>query len=67
MPLLVGYEVGRLAKTGKNFWTIEPTVAFMYFGQKNDVEASFFGGVDFNTENPDPDYISGRRFISMGH
>jgi hypothetical protein len=24
--------VGRLANTGKNFWTIEPVVGFMYFG-----------------------------------
>ena len=29
------YETGRLANTGKNFWTFEPTAAFMYFGQKN--------------------------------
>jgi hypothetical protein len=28
------YKVGRLANTGKNFWTLEPTLAFMYFGQK---------------------------------
>lgn len=53
------YEVGRLANTGKNFWTIEPTVAIMYFGQKNSIEASFFGGIDFNFENEDTDYKSG--------
>ena len=26
------YEVGRLANTGKNFWTFEPTLGLMYFG-----------------------------------
>ena len=53
------YEVGRLANTGKNFWTIEPTVGFMYFGQKNGREASIFLGGDYNFENPDTDYQSG--------
>lgn len=53
------YEVGRLANTGKNFWTVEPTVGFMYFGQKNGIEASIFVGADFNRSNPDTDYKSG--------
>lgn len=26
------YKVGRLTNTGKNFWTIEPTLGLMYFG-----------------------------------
>jgi hypothetical protein len=29
------YEVGRLANTGKNFWTSEPTLGLMYFGVNN--------------------------------
>ena len=53
------YEVGRLANLGKNFWTVEPTAAVMYFGQKNGIEASLFFGMDFNTENSDTDYKSG--------
>ena len=53
------YEVGRLANTGKNFWTVEPTLGLMYFGQQNGIEASVFFGADFNTENPDTDYHSG--------
>jgi len=53
------YEVGRLANTGKNFWTIEPVLGLMYFGQKNGLEASAFFGADFNTENEDTDYQSG--------
>jgi len=53
------YEVGQLANTGKNFWTIEPTVALMYFGQTNGREASVFFGADFNLENGDTNYRSG--------
>ncbi|MEP4078472.1 SphA family protein [Haloferula sp.] len=53
------YQVGRLANTGKNFWTIEPTVAWMYFGKKNGREASLFLGADFNFENSDTNYRTG--------
>jgi len=53
------YKVGRLTNTGKNFWTIEPTLGLMYFGQQNGFEASVFFGADFNTENEDTDYQSG--------
>jgi hypothetical protein len=53
------YEVGRLANTGKNFWTVEPVVGLMYFGQKNGIEASLFAGIDFNSENEDTSYKSG--------
>lgn len=53
------YEAGQLANTGKNFWTIEPTAALMYLGQKNGREASVFFGIDFNQENSDTNYKSG--------
>jgi hypothetical protein len=56
------YQVGRLANTGKNFWTIEPILGLMYFGQKNGIEASLFAGFDFNTENKDTHYKSGTQF-----
>jgi hypothetical protein len=56
------YEVGRLANTGKNFWTFEPAVGLMYFGVNNGREASIFLGADFNTENPDTQYQSGAQF-----
>jgi len=52
------YELGRLANTGKNFWTIEPTAAVVYLG-KNGIEASLFAGIDFNFENPATNYRSG--------
>ncbi|OCH18955.1 MULTISPECIES: transporter [unclassified Aliivibrio] len=53
------YQVGRLANTGKNFWTIEPTIAAIYVGKENGIEASIFAGMDFNTENKDTNYKSG--------
>ena len=53
-------RLGRLANTGKNFWTVEPMLAFMYFGQKNGIEASLFAGCDFNSENHDTEYQTGR-------
>ena len=53
------YQVGRLANTGKNFWTIEPTIAAIYVGKENGIEASIFAGIDFNTENKDTNYKSG--------
>jgi hypothetical protein len=59
------YQVGRLANTGKNFWTAEPTLGLMYFGQKNGFEASLFTGCDFNSENQDTNYRSGDQSISM--
>lgn len=56
------YQAGRLANTGKNFWTVEPAAALMYFGTKNGRELSLFAGIDFNTENPDTKYKSGTQF-----
>jgi hypothetical protein len=56
------YEVGRLANTGKNFWTFEPTLGLLYLGQKNGIEASVYTGMDFNTENEDTQYQSGSQF-----
>ena len=56
------YEVGRLANTGKNFWTFEPTLGLRYFGAKNGREASVFVGADFNTQNEDTSYTSGTQF-----
>ncbi len=55
------YEVGRLANTGKNFWTFEPVIGAMYFGKQNGIEASLFGGLDFNTKNSDTEYKSGEQ------
>ena len=56
------YTAGKLANTGKNFWTFSPSIELMYFGQKNGIEASLFTGIDFNTQNKDTDYKSGTQF-----
>ena len=56
------YEADRLANPGKNFWTFSPMLGLLYWGQQNGVEASVFGGLDFNTENSATDYRSGTQF-----
>jgi len=56
------YQNGSLSNTGKNFWTTEPTLGFVYFGQKNGREASVYFGSDFNTENQATHYSSGTQF-----
>jgi hypothetical protein len=53
------FEKGRLANTGKNFWTFEPTLGLVYVGRKNGCEATLYAGADFNTENEATDYRSG--------
>lgn len=53
------YTAGKLANTGKNFWTFSPSAEFMYFGQENGIEGSLFMGLDMNVKNPDTEYRSG--------
>ena len=56
------YTVGHLANTGKNYYTTEPTVGFIYLGTKNGREGSIFAGIDFNTQNPATQYTTGTEF-----
>ncbi len=56
------YEVGRLANTGKNFWTFEPTLGYLYLSPKNGREVSIFAGYDLNTINDATDYKTGSQF-----
>jgi hypothetical protein len=56
------YGVGRLANTGKNYFTTEPTLGLQYFGTKNGREAALFTGFDFNTTNNATNYKSGTQF-----
>ena len=53
------YEYGRFINTGKNYWTVEPTIGVVYFGQENGREASLYFGADFNEENDATNYKSG--------
>jgi hypothetical protein len=55
------YDVGSLANTGKNFWSLEPTIASIYINPKNGREFSIFAGIDFNQENKDTNYKSGNQ------
>lgn len=57
-----GYEVGKLANTGRNYWTFEPSVSVSWLSTKIGTEATLFAGLDFNTENPDTNYKSGTSF-----
>ena len=56
------YSTDNLANTGKNFWSIDPTLGAMYFGKKNGFEAAVYAGMTFNSENEDTDYKSGDQF-----
>lgn len=53
------YKPGRFINTGKNYWTIEPTIGIIYFGQENGREASVYLGADFNQKNDTTNYRSG--------
>jgi hypothetical protein len=55
------YQVGRLANTGKNFWSFEPTASLIYLSPKTGRELSTFGGITFNQTNNATDYQSGNQ------
>ena len=57
-----GYDKGRLANIGKNYWTFEPGFFVSYLGSKNGREASAYAAFDFNTKNTDTDYQTGTQF-----
>lgn len=56
------YQVGKLANTGRNYWTFEPSVSVSWLSTKIGTEATLFAGFDINTENPDTNYKSGTSF-----
>lgn len=53
------FEVGRLANTGLNYWTFDPTIGFNYNNQKTGFNFALHTGITLNTENGDTDYHSG--------
>lgn len=53
------YEAGRLANTGLNYWTIEPTLGATYSNETTGLNILFRAGMTFNTENNDTNYKSG--------
>ena len=56
------YESGRLANTGRNYWTFEPALNFSWVSSKIGTEFTLFTGLDFNTKNHETDYQSGTSF-----
>ncbi len=60
------YEVGKLANTGRNYWTFEPAVSASWLSTRIGTEVTVFAGLDFNTENPDTHYTSGTSFHLEG-
>ncbi|MCX6981604.1 MAG: transporter [Verrucomicrobia bacterium] len=57
-----GFETGRLANTGKNYWTFEPGFSVSWLSSKIGTEVSVFAGFDFNTKNGATDYQTGTQF-----
>jgi len=52
------YELGRLGNTGLNYWTVDPTVGFVYSTKKG-FNAMLHMGYAMNGENDATDYKSG--------
>jgi hypothetical protein len=53
------YEVGHLANTGKNYWTVEPGFSVSWLSHKLGTEVSLFGGFSTSSTNQATDYHSG--------
>ncbi len=55
------YDEKDFANPGNNYWTFEPIAAFTYLSDSGfEVSSKFM--YDFNTNNPDTDYLSGQEF-----
>ncbi len=52
------YELGRLGNTGMNYWTVDPTVGFLYSTKKG-LNSMLHVGYAMNGENDDTNYKSG--------
>src|SRR5215813_8603418 len=57
-----GFTTGKLANTGKNYWTFEPGLNARYLGSTNGFELTGFAGFDVNTKNNATSYQSGSQF-----
>jgi hypothetical protein len=60
------YDIGRLANTGRNYWTFEPSASLSWLSTKIGTEISLFAGFDINTKNNATDYQSGEVFHLEG-
>lgn len=57
-----GYKVGRLANTGLNHWTFDPTFGGAYNNEKTGFNAAVHTGLALSTRNKDTDYRNGGVF-----
>jgi hypothetical protein len=53
------YQTGRLANTGLNYWTVDPTVGVSYNNEQNGFNFAIHTGITINSENDDTNYQSG--------
>jgi len=53
------YEKGRLANTGLNHWTFDPTIGAAYSNAQTGFNFTAFSGVAFSTENNTTNYQNG--------
>lgn len=54
-----GYQVGRLANPGLNYWTFDPTIGTSYNNDKIGFNSALHIGISANTKNQATDYKSG--------
>lgn len=59
-----GFEQGRLANSGLNYWTVAPTLAYTKLVPEQGFEFSAQTGVQFNTRNTLTDYQSAPLFTA---
>ncbi len=56
-----GYDVTRIANPGRNYWNLEPALAFTYLSDGG-FEASSKFMYDYNFKNHETEYLSGQEF-----
>lgn len=53
------FKATQLANLGKNYWSVEPTVSYLYFDKQTSLDGAIYTGVNFNTTNHDTSFHSG--------
>ena len=53
------YSQNELANIGRNYWSYEPTIGYIYIDKESKSHFSVYSGVNFNSKNKATDYTSG--------
>lgn len=53
------FKPTQLANIGKNYWSVEPTVSYLYHNNEAAVDGAIYAGVNVNSTNPDTHFRSG--------